>query len=258
MLKPKKITVRFFLNKKILSCSEWTENGKEIFHYPLYVNVTYNRKNMQFKSSYGFFYTSMKDVEESDKGLMAFEEKLIKKVILYETNISSDSDKYDLKGIKDKYKIYTISIYTALEHYLKRKLRLTILKTKNELTQTLNLNREDSKNTVLLLYKVGGILFDNFSKVIDTSLYEEIETYKKISEFLPRATQYDFPTIIDWLDGSYKKKLNEHFLKIYKRKPELMNSMTNLIENAVNDKISPIEKINQRYSQIKKQKQIKH
>ncbi len=253
-IKPKKITVRFFLQKQVQPEATIQANGKETPAYPLYLYITYNRKNMQFRSNYGEFYTDLKDVEENDRGLMAFEEKLIAKVIRYEISLLSNEDEYDMKGLKDKYEIYATSIHTTLEKYLKPKLRLAILKTKNKLRHALNLNKNDSFNTVLRLYKVAGMVFDNFFQILDTNLRQEIETYQKFNEELLGGNTYNFPTVIDWLDGSYKKELNLFLTKVFKRKPELINSIHKLIDKAVDEKIKEIEKIDQKYAQIIKKK----
>ena len=258
--KPKKITVRFFLQKKVHPEATQHDGKKESPAYPLYLYVTYNRKNMQFKSNYGMFYTDMTDVEVMDKGLMGFEEKLIEKIIRYETSQLSDQDEYDMKGLKDKYEIYSTSIHMTLEQYLKLKLRMSILKTNNELQHALNLDTKYYHNTVLRLYKVAGVVFDNFFKVLDKTLHEEIEAYKKFDQVLPRVSKYDFPTVIDWLDGSYKKELSLFLNKVFKNKPELISSIANLIEKAVDKKITEIKKIDQKYTepnQVNKKKKRK-
>lgn len=255
IIKPRKITVRFFLQKKVQPQeASVNENGKETPAYPLYLYITYNRRNMQFKSNYGMFYTDMADVEDADRGLMAFEEKLITKVIRYEISLLQNEDKYDMKGLKDKYEIYATSIHSALETYLKPKLRSAILKTNNELQHALNLNTNYYHNTVLRLYKVAAVVFDNFFKAMDKNLHEEIETYQKFSKTLPSASRYDFPTVIDWLEGSYKKELNLFLTKVFKRKPELNAGIAKLIDRAVDAKIKAIEKIDQKYAQAKKRK----
>ena len=244
---PKKITVRFFLQKKVHPEATQHDGKKESPAYPLYLYVTYNRKNMQFRSNYGMFYMDMTDVEVMDKGLMGFEEKLIEKIIRYETSQLSAQDEYDMRGLKDKYEIYSTSIHMALEQYLKPKLRMSILKTNNELQHAMNLNTSYYHNTVLRLYKVAGLIFDNFFKVLDKTLHEEIEAYKKFDQVLPRVSKYDFPTVIDWLDGSYKKELSLFLNKVFKSKPELISGVINLIDKAVGKKINAIEKIEQKY-----------
>jgi len=251
---PRKITVRFFLQKKVQPEASMLGNGKERSAYPLYLYITYNRRNMQFKSNYGMFYTDMKDVEDTDKGLMAFEEKLITKVIRYEISLLRGKDEYDMKGLKDKYEVYATSIHSVLETYLKPKLRSAILKTNNELQHALNLNTDYYHNTVLRLYKAAGLVFDNFFKVLDKNLRDEIETYQKLNELLPRITKYDFPTVIDWLDGSYKKELGLFLTKVFKHKPQFISSIHKLIDSAVEAKIKAIEKIEQKYAQAAKKK----
>ena len=57
--KEKKITVKFFLNRKV----EPATGDKGEKYYPLYLMITYNRKNMQFRSKYGMFYSDLNEVE---------------------------------------------------------------------------------------------------------------------------------------------------------------------------------------------------
>ena len=123
------------------------------------------------------------------------------------------------------------------------------LKTNNELLPTLNLDTDYYHNTVLKLYKTAGMLFDNFYQVLDKKLYEELETYQKYSDIFPKVDNYDFPTIIGWLDGSDKGELNAFLEKVFKRKQALISSIENLINCAVEKRIGDVEKIDQKYLQ---------
>jgi hypothetical protein len=245
----KKVTVRFFLHRGVQAGSITKEDGKETPVYPLYLYVTYNRKNMQFKSNYGMVYADLDDVEKTNRGLMAFEEKLITKIIRYETSLLPNEDIYDMKGLKDKYEVYATSVKKALEVYLTPKLRLSVLKTNNELQHVLNFNTDYYHNTVLRLYKAAGMLFDNFYQVLDEKLHEELEAYQQYSNILPKEENYNFPAIIDWLDGSYKSELNAFLEKLFKRKQALISSIENLINSAIEKKIREIKKIDQKYLQ---------
>lgn len=62
MQKEKKITIKFYLNKLLEPVMD-NEGGK---NYPLYIQVTYNRRNMQFKSKYGMYYATLDEVERAD------------------------------------------------------------------------------------------------------------------------------------------------------------------------------------------------
>ncbi len=97
--KEKKITVKFFLNQALEPATG--ERGRKL--YPLYLQITYNRKNMQFKSRYGLFYKNLKEVSAE---LMTFEVKLLTKIIRYEAT----GNGYELKGLKRKYDLYSNSV----------------------------------------------------------------------------------------------------------------------------------------------------
>jgi hypothetical protein len=254
MDKPKKITIRFFLHKNVQPEAVILENGKETKAYPLYIYITYNRKNMQFRSNYSMFYKDMKDVENTDPGLMAFEEKLITKIIRYESSLMPQEEDYDMKGIKDKYTIYATSIITLLEKYLKPKVRQTVFKTNNELMHVMNFETGNSYNTVFRLYEAAGRLFDNFFDKLDKQLKENIETYKKFYQVLSGTGRYNFPTLIDWMDGSFKKELKAISEKLFKGKHELQNTMIKLIDKAVEKSIYELEKTGLKYKLPEKKK----
>lgn len=244
--KPKKITVRFFLQKKV--------QPHAVLGYPLYIYLTYNRKNMQFKSLYGKYYAEMKDV---NKGIMDFEKKRVEKIIRYETSLLSNQDKYEMKGLKDKYKIYATSIHKVMEHFLKPKLKIAIDNNGNDLFRALNLDILGHDNTVLRLYRIAGMISNNFLTNLDKTLFEEIKMYKKFSKLLHATYEFRFSTVIDWLNGSYKKQLNILLSKQIKGNPEMISNINNLISKAVDDKLKEIEKIDQKYIEANKIKKRK-
>lgn len=230
----KKITVNFFLNKNVQPDAIVDVKGKTRDAYPLYISVTYNRKNMQFKSNYGMFYCDLKDVE---KGLMECEVRIINKIIRYE---HSDGDEdYGMKGLSKRYSIYAHSLYMTAEKYLKPKLRLAIMATNNEMFHTLNLNVDYSRNRALLLYKAAQTLFDNFMSKASASLKAEMELYGDLAPLLQSKGNYDFPTNIDWIDGSYKSELRAELEKLGKDK-EVIRETERLIDLATHSSLKEL------------------
>ncbi len=224
----KKITVNFFLNKNVQPDSIVDgKTGKEKDAYPLYISVTYNRKNMQFKSNYGLFYSDLKSVEA---GLLELEENLINKIIRFEH--SSGDDDYEMKGLSKRYSIYANSLITILEAYLKPKIRLAILSANNELFHALDLNLQSGKNKVMLLHKAALLLFEDYERKMSAGLKTEIETYQIIYPLLQSKGNYDFPTMIDWMDGKYKQVLREQLEKLG-RERECTRDAEKLIDLAV-------------------------
>ncbi len=221
----KKITVKFFLNEAV---EPVIGEGKKK-HYPLYVQVTYNRKNMQFKSKYSEYYGSLDEVKPS---LLRFEEKVIKSIVSYEVvNITGE---YDLKGLKKKYEVYSTSILEVLEHYLKPKLRLAVLKTGSELSMVLNFT--DVNVTVNLLYKAAQLLFKDFDSYLSDKVKEELNAYNHYQKIYRPVLTYNFPTLIDWVDGSYRRELEKKLDETFKNK-ELIKSIKSLIDHSVKEKL---------------------
>jgi hypothetical protein len=226
--KEKKINVKFFLNTLVEPVTG--EKGKE--YYPLYIQVTYNRKNTQFKSKYGEYYEELKEVKSS---LLTFEERVLRKIIRMEAGDLAD---YDLKGLKRKYDLYSTSIGEAIEYYLKPKLRLAILKTNNELVTVLDFSQIQA--TVGRLHKAANLLFKDFDKNLNVKLKEELTAYENYYRLYPLPFfDYDFPTLMDWKDNSYKTEL-EKKLKASFKKPEIIKGILNLVDHAVIEKLKEL------------------
>lgn len=225
----KKITVKFFLNEAV---GPVRGEGKKKY-YPLYVQVTYNRKNMQFKSKYSEYYESLDEVKPS---LLRFEERVIKSIVSYEVvNVKGE---YDLKGLKKKYEVYSTSILEALEHYLKPKLGLAVLKTGSELAKVLNFT--DVNVTVNVLYKAAQLLFKDFDSYLQDKVKEELNGYDHYQKFYRPVLTYNFPTLIDWVDGSYRRELEMKLDDAFKNKPELIKSIKSLIDHCVKEKLKEL------------------
>ena len=120
MKKPKKITVKFFLNENLQPIQV---DGERF--YPLYTQVTYDRKNTQIKCAYGWYYRDLKHVREIEPHLLPFEEKVLKKSVTHELSLQGDS--FRLKGLGKKYENYGLSIHSLFNNYLKIRFK-TILK----------------------------------------------------------------------------------------------------------------------------------
>lgn len=237
-IKQKKISVRFFLNKNLQSDLIIGPNGKKQNGFPLYLYITYKRMNMKFKSKYGAFYNQLEDVELRDPGLLAFEEKLITKIIRFEDSFLHVTREYELKGIKERYDFFSVSLFSAIEKYLKPKLRIEILKMKSDFRQGLNLNRDTPHNTVLILYKMAEVLFENFQNEIDKNVKQEIETYYEFFSLIRSQGKYNFPTIVDWMDGSFVDELH----KLVKKKNGNDTKLISRIDNIINEAIQKIRK----------------
>ena len=86
--------------------------------------MTFTRKNIQDRSHYGEYFRALNEVKPA---LLKFEEKIIRRIISYEAGVTKSE--YELKGLKRKYVVYSMSDLSGVEAYIKPNLRLAILKT---------------------------------------------------------------------------------------------------------------------------------
>jgi hypothetical protein len=223
-----KITIKFFL-KESLSQGE-DEHGNKI--YPLYIMITYQRKNTQIKSKYSeHVYTRMDDVEKFSPGLMAFEEKILRKVLEYEI-AKFGEDNFSLVGIGRKYDLYATSVYQAIEPYLKAKLRKAIQKTRDELQMVLQY--DTAQATFSRLYKASTLLFKNFDASLSPDFANERQAYQTYLKFYPEVSfSYDFPTIIEWENKEFKATLTHKYAKAFKKKNKTLDAIFLLIDSSV-------------------------
>jgi len=226
----KKITVKFFLNEAV----EPVKGEGKKQYYPLYVQVTYRRKNMQFRSKYGEYYASLDEVKPS---LIRFEEKAIKSIVTYEAR--KEKGEYDLKGLKRKYELYSLSILEVLEQYLKPKLRLASLKTGSELAGVLNFG--DPNVTVGQLYEAARLLFQGFEDTLSEKLKEELESYAVYQKMERPVLAYNFLTLIEWADGSCKQRLEETLAKAFKGNSNTVTGVKTLLDHAVKAKLKDLD-----------------
>ncbi|TDW97149.1 hypothetical protein [Dinghuibacter silviterrae] len=219
--KAKKVTIKFFLNQLL----EPVTGDKGQAYYPLYIQVTFNRKNMTLKSKYAEYYQDLKEVKPE---LMAFEERILRKIISHEAG-QGDND-YDLKGLKHKYEVYSTSIGEALENYLKPKLRSTILKTNDELTTVLDFQQTHA--TVGRLYKAAKLLFSGFEDTLPIRLKDDLTAYGNYHQLLQKPVfDFSFATVLDWVDGGYQDEQG---------KKEATKRVASLIDQAVKEQLKQL------------------
>jgi len=207
--KPKKVTVKFFINKAVLPVVD----GKTR-RYPLYMLITYDRKNTMMRCHYGQYY---KDLNEVDKvhypGLLVMEERIIKKTISYE--LTQRGSEFDLKGTYKKYDRYAIGIHVLLEKYLKAQLWNVISRLEPiEYAKAFNFNDPDVEfNT---LYKIARKVYKDLPLLQPKNFEQGIEIYQTFVKLYQGSFfQYGFPVVIEWLDNSavddYSKKIKSLF-----------------------------------------------
>ncbi len=233
MNKLKKITIKPFLNHNLSpECTDGS--GKE--YYPLYIQVTYDRKNTQLRSKYGNYYLSLNDAGLAK--LIAFETKVLTKIIEFETS-QSEGD-YDLKGLKNKYTTYSISVHYAVSEYLKVKLKAAIKRTNNELMHVLKF--EGFKSGFDNLYKASQLLFPNLEEKITAEFKKQMEAFHLMNKLHPIGSgEYSFAALIDWKDNSFKSKFEASLNKELKQNKKQVSETLAIIDKIVAENLKSIE-----------------
>lgn len=235
MKKPKKLSVKFFLNKFLQSIA--LENGR--MGYPLYAQITYERKNTQIKCSYGGYYDSYESVKRDHEAVLAFEDKLLRKSVQYE--VDKFGDEFQLKGLGRKYDTYSQSTHRIFDNYMKMRLRDVLQKRAEpaRLLETLHTDRVTVN--FFLLYEASKRLFDNLEAIIHPALADEIAVHRIYYDFYAQDLKnnlFDFPTVIDWLEGSHLRAVAEKFDAFYKGDKAQTEKALQLIHKIIDTKMT--------------------
>lgn len=232
MKKPKKITVKFFLNKNL---KEIVIQGD--FCYPLYTQITYDRKNTQIKCMYGGYYKSIEQVQEETPNLLDFEEKILKRSVNYE--LGKLGDEFKLKGLGRKYENYCKSIHKLFNSYLKLRFK-NIIKdaSPRRFLEVLNLNSQDID--FFVIYDASVKLFDNLPEILEEGFKEEMriyQTYFAMYETTLSDGKYKFPVVIDWLEGSHQQELKNKLEVSFQNESQMIEKSMELIHKIVSTKL---------------------
>jgi hypothetical protein len=227
MKKPKKITVKFFLNKLVKPIKE-----NRALTYPLYMLIIYNRKNTSIKSHYGRFYKNLEEVEKTHyPGFLAFEERIVKKTVEYE--IARKGDTFDLKGLHDKYEKYCIGIDILFASYMKNSLWTMLIRCEPQ-KYAFALNFNEPNVEFATLYEMAQKLYKDFNKVVSREFKEEIEVYSSFMKLYQGSFfQYTFPTVIEWLDKSAEQDYRTKLKQIYKKDTDMIEKSLSVVNKVV-------------------------
>jgi len=225
--KPKKVTVKFFINKVVQAVIE----GKEK-RYPLYMLITYNRKNTMLRSLYGHYYKDLKEIDKKHyPGLLSFEERTIKRTIAYE--LSQQKENFDLKGINKKYEYYGLGIHVILSQHLKSQLWNVLMRLEPyAYAKALNFNDPDVEFETLFV--IAKRVYKNLDELLPKDfeqLLEIFQTYAKL--YRGSFFQYTFPTVIEWIDQSMLNDYRQKLEAIYKGDKSMINRSINQIDKVI-------------------------
>lgn len=213
-----KITVTFFINKNV---------KPEILHpmfsggerFPLYIQVTYNRRNTQFRSFYRKCYSTLEEAFycEEDKEHRDYEESLIKKVVEYEVkHLAKD---FRLKGLNDRYLNYSENIFNPIDKYFRDLIYNAIVKTDTEFFEILD-PWKLQQVSFQIYYKAASNLIKELDKKLPYDFSDEMKMGLVFLKWI--EAQDELIRLIDWLDHSAieaytsflkKKKYTENEIK---------------------------------------------
>lgn len=209
MKKPKKITTKFFLNTLLnpveLPSGDWG--------YPLYVQITFNRKNTQIKCYYGKYYSQLDQVSTTDPYLLPFEERNFRKMMNFE--VEKQGDLLDMVGLGKKYEKYCTSIHLLFSNYLKARLQSEIIRAEPKKFAEV-LDYQKPKVDFFTILDAAIRLFDNVELIISEDFQQEIEMYRLYCALYRtelQARDYSFPTVIDWINGTHYEALGEKLVQ---------------------------------------------
>lgn len=231
MNKIKKITVKFFLNEAVKPVKEGN-----VLTYPLYMLLTYNRRSTMLRSHYGKYYKDLKSIEKTSyPGLLAFEERIITKTILHE--LSLQGEKFDIKGIGEKYDKYCLGIDYLFEKYMKSRL-YGLIQRLEPFEFSIALNPNNDKVSFDTLFNMASKLYEDFDNIASKSLQHELESYLVFMRLYQSSFyQYTFPTIIEWMDQSAIEDYRSKLKLIYKKNDNKINESIELINRIMNSSL---------------------
>lgn len=226
-VKPKKTTVKFFLNKAVQPFVE-----HRIKRFPLYMLVTYERKNTMIKCVHGSYYKDLAEIDQAHyPGLLAFEENVISKTIALE--LAERAERFDLKGINKKYQCYSTGLHKLLFDTLKTRLWNILLRLEPfEYAKALNFNDDNiTFNTLLVITRK---IYPDFESVVPKSFEKDVEFVALFDKIYQGSYfNYTYPTIADWLDGSFSEPFEQAVKKSYAKQYALLKPGLRLIDDAV-------------------------
>lgn len=199
-MREKQITIKPFLNTKLAAIS--SNLGQKLF--PLYYQITFNRKNTQLKSSFDIYLKSLEDTNSSQKNLIEKEIKNLEKII----QLSNNQTGISLLGIKTKHDFYLKSVDDLLQEVLILKIQRAVSQSNSEFQNVLKFDGVGVN--ALLVYKATKLLIENINKHLPDDFKMLLDGYKAFVKSHQHAA-----SLMEWLDGSFKNELKREFLAYF-------------------------------------------
>ena len=194
-----KITVRYFLNQKVKPSRIPSLGDSD--HYPLYIQVTYNRKNTQFRSLYNKIYVSLENAFFLDGEKLDFEEELIRKMI--EGEIKTEKEHFQLKGLKDRYMHYSMEIASSVNRYIRNTIYDSATKTGSKFSPILDPYKRPHISAEIY-YDASEKLIENFESYLPKDFKRELIMGEEFIEWCRKKEEG--PRLIEWFYHTLSRK----------------------------------------------------
>jgi hypothetical protein len=204
-MKEKKITVKPFLNKNI------SQDGET---FPLYFQITFQRKNTQIKSHFNKSYENLDEALKKEKESIKFEQEMFQRVVDFE--YKRHGNEFSLKKLKDKYEAYLVPLPTVISLRLRKRLMKVYVQTNSEFQSIIRFDGFDVDFGKLL--KASRLLIPRFDSYLAKDFKDEMVAYEHLVKYLPvqLRTQTYLP-LMDWVDKNCAESFHQNLM-------ELMNS----------------------------------
>ncbi len=238
-MKKKKITIKPFLNIYLDPVGSETDDKGTRDIYALYYKVTYDRKNTQLKSYYTTAgYSSLED--SIAQQIIPFELKILTKIVDYETSLNPDRD-YQLSGLKLKYETYVEPVDSTFDKFLRQKLWKAATRTNHLYVMAIKFDNYLGMMNVFTLLEICDKLFPDFDKYIDKTFREELECFKLYHKiFGDKQFEYNFATLIDWMDGTHQQAFEDGLKKLVKSDSKLIVRNKEIVHRIVLERLKNV------------------
>ncbi len=196
-----KITVRYFLNQKVKPSRIPLVEGSD--YYPLYIQVTFNRKNTQFRSLYNSTYVSLEDAFDKDGEKLDYEEELIRKMI--EGEIKTEKEHFQLKGLKDRYMNYSREIAFSVDKYIRNTIYDSATKTGSKFSPILYPYKRPDVSAEIY-YDASEKLIENFKSYLPKDFKRELIMGEEFIKWCEKKEVS--PRLIEWIYHDLSNEYN--------------------------------------------------
>lgn len=220
-----KISVRFFLNKNVKPIHMPLLGDSDFF--PLYVQVTFRRKNTQFRSLYQRQYMNIDNAFNWDRNNLNYEENIIQQVVEYE--VKTKGKQFQLKGLKDKYKNYTAEVGFSVKKYLRITMLASLEQSNSEYWRIMD-PTSHWEVPIEIYYDACLKLINNFETFLPKNFKKNITIGEEFIRWSEKKKLS--PLLIQWLDGSLKLEYKT-FLQKKGNSESQINEKLNLITKTI-------------------------